>query len=163
MPTIITPNVEWLEFDADSPLPMVPTATPGWRVLDYTPLRSRPPKLGGNRPVPGVAGRLAIPREWDELAVLLPIRIKGTHDWEGTAYDDRFEGVDANHEYLQENVIDVLGSRAVTFHRRNGDELVGEANDFQLAVAVDPASEGDVLTGVLSFKIPAGFLTPAGS
>lgn len=163
MPTVITPNVEWLEFDADSPLPMVPTATPGWTVLDYTPLRLRPPKLGENRHVPGRPGRLAVDKEWDELTVPLPIRIVGRADWEGDTYADPFEGVDTNHAYLQDNVIDVLTSRAITFHRRDGSVWTGEANDFQLTVGVDPQSAGDVLTGVLAFKIPDGFLTLSGS
>lgn len=161
MPTIITPNVEWLEFDADSPLPMVPTATPGWRVTDYSALLLRPPKLGANRHIPGRPGRLAVAREWDELTVPLPIRFTGRKDREGTAYDDPFEGVDANREYVQENVIDVLDVRGITFHRRDGTVWTGIANDFQLTVGVDPASGGTVLTGIIAFKVPDGFLTLA--
>jgi hypothetical protein len=161
MPTVITSS-EWLSFDTVDSLPEVPLNTPAWKALDYTSLRRRV-RVGEDRVVPGAAGRLAVAREWDELTTTIPMRIKGFRDWEGTAYGDRFLGVDLNHQYLQDNVFNVLDLRAVTFTDRHENEWTGSLFVQQWEPLVDPASGGDVIVGVLTVVIPAGMLTETGS
>lgn len=157
----ITPAVtssEWLEIGSSS----VPLNTPAWKVTDYTALRRRT-RVGENRVIPGMAGRLFVAREWDQQLVTLPMKITGRYDQEGTAYSDSFEGVDTNHQYLLDHVINVLGEQAVTFTDRQGQEWTGYAAVEDWQPSVDTNSGGDHMICFLSLSIAAGFLTATGS
>lgn len=167
MPTAGGP--EYLSFDGVDALPAFPLNTVGgltraalW-VSDYLPLRRAAPKVGGNRPIPGAAGRRYVPRELDELSVALTQRINGRQDTDGTPFDDWVEGARVNLDEYLAVVVDPLIARAVTFHRYEGDTATGTimVEDFDVAIA--PNSAGDVLFGTLSFKVMAGALPVVGS
>lgn len=162
MPTLIT-QIEYVTFEAVDGLPAVPTGTPAWRGLDYVQFNKMGPRVGDNRGIPGETGRLETPREIDELKLSLQMRIKGRFDWEGTPYDDAFEGVQTNLDYLVENVLSYVPSRAITFHRRDGSTKTGNATIEDWDSAVDPNSGGDVHLLVIPMTIAAGYLTPLGS
>jgi hypothetical protein len=156
MATLIT-STEYLTFDAATPLPAVPLNTPAWKVTDYTSLRRRV-RVGEDRPIPGVAGRLHVPREWDALTVALPMKVNGRKDREGNLHADPFVGVEVNHQYLLTNVVNVLDQRAVTFTRRTGSPLTGNVTVQDWEPTADPNSAGDHLICFLTITIAAGWL-----
>jgi hypothetical protein len=160
MPTLTI--VENLTFAADSPLAEVDSHTYGWKVVDYTSLRRRT-RVGENRPIPGSPGRLYVPREWDEQTVVLTFHINGRWDKDGTPYGDSVEGVDLNHQYLLDNIVNSLDLRAVSFEDRHGATFEGNVVVEDWEPSVDPSSGGDKIIAPLTLKIPAGWLTPAGS
>lgn len=160
MPTLTL--TEYLTFAADSPFAEVDTHTYGWKVIDYTSLRRRT-RVGEDRVIPGSPGRLYVPREWDEQTAVLTFKIKGDFDKDGTAYSDSFEGVDENHQYLLDNVVNNLGLRSVTFNVRDGGTWTGSVVVVDWEPSVDPSSGGDQIIAPLTLKIPAGWLTPTGS
>lgn len=160
MPTLTLS--EYLTFAADSPYAEVDSHSYGWKVLDYTSLRRRT-RVGEDRPIPGASGRLFVAREWDEQTAVLTFRINGRWDVDGVPHADSFEGVDVNHQYLLDNVVNNLDLRAVTFTVRDGSTWTGNVVVEDWEPAVDPASAGDILIAPLTLKIPAGWLTPTGS
>lgn len=160
MPTLVL--TEYLTFEADSPLAEVDSHTYGWKVIDYTSLRRRT-RVGEDRVIPGAPGRLYVPREWDEQTVVLTWKINGRYDKDGTPYSDPFEGVDLNHQYLLDNVVNSLDLRAVTFTDRHAATFTGSVVVEDWEPSVDPASGGDQLISPMTLKIPAGWLEPAGS
>lgn len=160
MPSLV--RLEYLTFEASSPAAEVDSHTYGWKVVDYTSLRRRT-RVGENRVIPGAAGRLFVPREWDEMTVVLTFKINGRRDVDGTLFDDRFEGVDVNHQYLLDNVVNILGLRSVTFNVRDGSTWAGDVVVEDWEPSVDPSSGGDQILAPLTLKIPAGWLEPVGS
>lgn len=159
MPTLIRP--EYATFTA-SGHSAVDSHTYAWKALDYTSLRRRT-RVGANRPIPGSPGRLYVPREWDEHQAVLTWRIKGDYDKDGTPYDDPFEGVDLNHQFILDNLINVLGLIDLTFHDRHAVEWDGNIVVDNWEPAPDPQSGGDVLLAPMTLVIPAGMLTEAAS
>lgn len=159
---------EHLVFAADSPLAEVSSHTAAWKVLDYTALRRRV-RVGENRAIPGADGgggspaRIFVPRQWDEQTVVLTWRINGRLDKDGDPHADPFDGVDVNHQYLLDNVINSLDLRAVTFERRDGAMFAGDVVVEDWEPAVDPQSGGDVIIAPMTLKIPAGWLESTGS
>lgn len=160
MPTVI--STEWLVFAADAPLLEVASNTPAWKIIDFTPLRART-RVGESRPRPGLRGRLWVAREWDEHRCVLTWRINGRKDQDGVAYADPFEGVDLNHQFLLDNLVNSLDERAVTFHDRHENLWTGTVGVDNWEPSVDPASGGDVIIAMLTLVIPDAYLTPAGS
>lgn len=167
MPVVVTRG-EYVVFDAvTSPsLPEIPGNTPGWETIDYSALYDLAPVIGDDRPIPGVAGRLAVPREEDELVAALPMRFIGSHDWEGDPYEDARIGLRTNLRYFGENVVRPPGTtdglRGITFHQLDGSTATAQVIvQSPLQVAFSP---GSVLArAVLTLIIPAGSLTVSGS
>lgn len=161
MPTLTL--TEYLTFAAvGMTYDEVDTHTYGWKVVDYTSLRRRT-RVGEDRSIPGAAGRLYVPREWDEQTAVLTFKINGRYDKDGTPYSDTFEGVDLNHQYLLDNVINILDLRSVTFNVRDGSTWTGSVVVDNWEPSVDPTSGGDQIIAPLTLKIPAGWLEPTGS
>lgn len=161
MPEVVT-SIEYLSFDADSPHPAIALNTPAWKVTSYTALRKRT-RVGENRPIPGAPGRLYVPREWDEQTVVLPMKINGRLDHEGDAHEDWFDGVDVNHQYLLDHIVDVLAERDVTFHRRDGATFQGSVVVDEWEPSDVPKSGGTDLVSFLTLKVMDGYLTQVGS
>lgn len=158
MPTVITAT-EYLSFDAIGTLiPAVPLNTPGWAVVDYSPLYHAPPKVGEDRVIPGSAGRLAVAREFDELQVSLAMNIYGARDHENTAASTRPVGLRNNMDYLRTNVVNTLTARAVTFHKQAGGTLTGSVYVEDLRYGQADAS-GALCPAILRLTIPTGSLT----
>lgn len=160
MPTLVRP--EYATFDAGGSYTDVDSHTYGWKVVDYTSLRRRT-RVGEDRPIPGSPGRLYVPREWDEQTVVLTWHINGRWDSSGTPYSDTFEGVDANHQVILDNVVNVLAEIGVSFNARDGSTWTGNVVVDDWEPSVDPASGGDKIIAALTLKVPAGWLTPSGS
>lgn len=151
---------EWLTFSAVDTYAAVDSHTFGWKIVDYTSLRGRT-RVGANRPIPGQPGRNYVPLEWDEHRVVQTWKINGHWDMEGTRYDDPFEGVDLNHQYILDNVVNVLDLRDVLFHHRQGTEWDGAIVVENWEPTPDPDSGGEILIAPMTLVIPAGWLTPA--
>lgn len=161
MPAVKT-RVECLTFDEVGAIPDIPLNTPAWECQSYAALTDAPPALGEDRHIPGLPGRLFMPREFDEGQVPLRIVVFGAADMEGTPYDDPREGVRANLRFLRANLLlpqDAL--RAVTFERLDGGEETGNV------VVVPPFQP--VMLGpsnariMLNLLIPDGMLTETSS
>lgn len=157
MATVITQN-EYLTFDAVASLHAVPTGTPGWKGLNYSPLYRTGPRVGGNRPIPGATGRLYVARELDELSVSLHIRVNGAKDREGNTHADPFLGVRTNLLYLRKHVLDYVPQRGITFHMRDGSSVTGAAVIEGWEDTVDPESAGDIILLAVRLTIAAGVL-----
>lgn len=157
MATVIT-QPEYLTFDAVGALHAVPTGTPAWKGLNYTPLYRMGPRVGGNRPIPGESGRLYVPREIDELQVSLHLRINGKKDREGNTHADPFLGVRTNLLYLRKHVLDYVPERGITFTMRDTSTATGDAVIEDWEDTVDPASAGDIILLVVRLTIAAGVL-----
>lgn len=158
MPTVITAT-EYLSFNAIGTLiPAVPLNTPGWAVVDYTPLYQAPPKIGDDRVIPGTSGRLGVAREFDEMQVSLAMNIYGARDHENTAASSRPVGLRNNMDYLRSNVVNTIDARAVTFHKQAGGTLTGSVYVEELLLGeADPT--GALCRAVLRITIPAGTLS----
>lgn len=87
----------------------VPLSTPAWEVLNPMELRQGPPVRGTDRLIPGATGVLPGRRRAAPARHLLQIVIRDDVDWEGNAYPDRHEGLDANLMELREQVTDPRG------------------------------------------------------
>lgn len=160
MPTLTRP--EYATFDAGGSYSEVDSHTYGWKVIDYTSLRRRT-RVGEDRPIPGSPGRLYVPREWDEHTAVLTWRINGAYDKDGTPYGDPFEGVDLNHQFILDNLVNVLGLIGFTLHDRQGVDWAGNIVVDNWEPSPDPNSGGDVLIAPMTLLIPAGQLTETGS
>lgn len=157
MPTLALPGENFTLASAGG-LDAVPLRTPGWRALDLTPLYGIGPRIGENRPIPGVAGRLAVDHEIDELRVALPMRFTGAKDREGNTHTDPFDGVLANLLYFRKHVVDYLPTRSGTLTRRDVGTVTGTVVVDGWEYNVDPRSGGDVILAVLRLTVPAGSL-----
>jgi hypothetical protein len=155
---------EWLTVNALDSFLAVDSHTFGWKVVDYTALRGRT-RVGTDRAIPGRAGRDPIPREWDEHRLALTWKIQGLFDKDGARYADSgidtFDGVDLNHQFILDNLVNALDERDVLFHHRQGTEWDGSIIVENWEPSPDPDSGGDVLIAPLTLVIPAGWLTPA--
>lgn len=100
----------------------VPLAIDGaWRISDYTPLLQGRPKRGGDRIVPGAAGATGYDREYHEVTHRLRLDIFGERDSSGNAHADRVNGLEANVDYLNDNVVDGLTAKTAVLHLPGGN------------------------------------------
>lgn len=152
-------QIEYVTFAAVGALDAVDTWKVGaWEGLNYTNWYRTGPVLGQNRHVPGVAGRLVVEKEIDELTFTQQMRFKGRKDKDGAPHADLFVGVMANFRYFRKHVLDYKSARSVTFHERDGTTTVGTVQVGDWDESVDPNSGGEVI--LLSFRVtvPAGSL-----
>lgn len=155
MPLTLT---EYLTFAAVDTFDEVVSHTYGWKVIDYTPLRRRT-RVGADRPIPGgTDAAIYVPREWGEQTVVLTWRVNGRYDADGVAHTDPFDGVDINHQFILDNLVNALNLRDVTFTDRHAVEHDGEVVIVDWEPAVDPQSGGDVIIAPLTLQVPAGYL-----
>lgn len=138
MPAVIT-RAEYGTLDVVGAFPSIPLNTPAWDAESYFELYLPPEQVGEDRPIPGVTGRLAMPREWDEGIAGIPLVVYGTHDYQGVAYADARLGLRTNLRFLRDNVFKppgtADGTRPFTFH-----ELGGAAYTEDVIVQMGAAS-----------------------
>lgn len=84
----------------------VPLSTPGWECLNPMALRQGPATRGQDRVIPRAPGvrpyrRRAAPRRHQ-----LDLIVNGEYDGDGTRYANRPARLDANLQYLRDNVTD---------------------------------------------------------
>lgn len=80
-------------------------STPGWKVLDLSPLWGPPDLRGQNVVIPGTAGRHVRPRRVDETVYQLPMVIYHGFNVSGTPYADPSNGLQTNVEYLYAQLV----------------------------------------------------------
>lgn len=131
---------------------------PAWNVIRLVPLWLTPSVRGGpNRPIPGIAGRVAYRRRIDETVHSLPMMVSGLRDRTGAINANPWAGLEANIAYLRANVVDPTnatdGTRAATLVMPSG--ATRTAN-----IQVIGMTEGNVVMYVQKFTldviIPAG-------
>lgn len=135
----------------------VPLSIEGaWRILDYTPLLQGRPKRGDDRIVPGAAGRTGYDREYDEVTHRLRMDIFGWNDETGAAHPNKITGLEANVDYLNDNVVDGLTVKTATLHLPGGNRT-GSVYVEDLILGERKAPTW--IRAALVVTIPAGRLT----
>lgn len=152
---------EYLKFLAVGAHPAIVLNTLGWNAWDYAGFYDAPDAVGENRPIPGLAGRLAMAWELDEGDLLIPVDVWGGYFGDGSAHADERAGVRTNLRYLRNHLLlppgTSNGARPVEFHRWDGDV---ETGDVQVKPPAAIAFESPVqATLVLRVTIPDGMLS----
>lgn len=126
MPAEVTQE-EYLNFDEVAGIPDIPLNTPAWQCLTYMPLYDVGPVVPeDDRVIPGVAGRLYVPREIDEMTISLRLDVFGEANYEGTAWPDAALGLRHNLRFLRTNLLEPQDQeRPVTFHQLGGITVTG--------------------------------------
>lgn len=83
---------------------------PAWQVMNLHVLWLPAEQRGSDKIIPGVAGRKAYQRFADATTRTLELKITGTVDRLGATNSDRFEGLQANIDYLITNVVNPPGT-----------------------------------------------------
>lgn len=154
MPNVIT-RTEYLSFAAEGGASAVPLNTPAWECIDYSQMYDSPPVVGDNRPITGVTGRLAVPREEDESEIHLPMMFFGSANHENTPYGDARIGLRTNLRYFRTALMRAASgtTRSATFHRLDGGTETAEV------IVIPPlqvAFRGPILArAVLTIVVPA--------
>ena len=158
MPNVIT-RTEYLSFAAEGGASAVPLNTPAWECVDYSEMYDSPPVLGGNRHIPGAAGRYAIPLEEDEREIHLPMKFFGGYDHTNSAHTDPRVGLRTNLRYFRTNLMRAASgtTRTATFHRLDGGT---ESAEVQIIPPLQVQFHGPALAyAVLTIIVPAGVFT----
>lgn len=159
MPGTIS-SAEYGVLGAVGTFPSIPLNIVGaWDVESYAELYVPLEQVGDDRPVPGVTGRLAQPRELDEGIFGLPFVVYGENDLDGVPYADPRVGLRANLRFLRANVFTppgtADGTRPFTFHELGGATYAG--NVIVQAGASSP--RGPILwRSTIRLIVPAGTL-----
>jgi hypothetical protein len=160
MPAVVTRD-EYLSFDSTGGHPVVPLNTPAWECRDYRPLYDGTDTVGDNRPIPGSAGRLYVPDEFDEWNVSLNLVVYGDQDQDGGTHSDPRVGVRENLLYLRTHLLRPRLLRPVTFHRLDGGTETGDVKVSPRAQVTSFGPSGARM--VLKFVVVAGAFTEVGS
>lgn len=143
----------------------IPLATYGWETPDLSPLLDDPALRGTDRILPQRPGARGYPRVVTATIITLALDVVGAVDQDNDPYDDVFEGLITNFDYLKANLglAEPSGDGTVpaVFHRGDLDSLT---TDVHFLGFKGTATKG---TGVIrtTFDIsnPAGLWTPTGS
>lgn len=149
---------EYVTFAAVGGFDAVDTWTPAWKGLNYTPWYRMGPRVGEDRVIPGAPGRLAVPREIDELRFSQQMRFDGRRTRAGAVNADPFAGVMVSFLYFRKHVLDYLSARSATLHERDGSTSTGTVIIDGWEETVDPGSGGDIILLTFQVTIPAGSL-----
>lgn len=143
MPDLITAT-EYLEINS------VPLATPAWRITDLTALNRSAEQRGTDRLLP-LAGIRSLPRHPTVTSFVLPFRVWGHMDREGTPYADPRAGLKANLAVLHSAIFDPVqtgdGTRSATWHQAGGTTVTKDVKVLPWTPsAVSPRSQrGDLV------------------
>lgn len=83
---------------------------PAWKVLNLYELWLPANVRGSDRILPGAAGVIAYQRRATVTVRSLQMLVSGTHDRTGAAVADKYEGLQANVDYLITNVVAPTGT-----------------------------------------------------
>lgn len=153
---------EYALFPTVGALPAVSLELDGaWQAENYLELYAALEQIGEDRPVPGVTGRLAMPREEDELVFGIPLVVYGFKDPAGAAYADARVGLRSNLRYLRMNLFrppgTTDGTRPFEFHELGGYVEEGDVIVAQGALGLVGPTCANLTVRV---TVPAGLLTP---
>jgi hypothetical protein len=135
-----------------------------WRIKDHTPLKEPPAQRGDDRLIPGDSGRLAMLRRVDATTKRLDIWFFGINDVNGDPYTDQQAGLQANIDYIVDNVVMPTGvgdgTRFATWYLP--DESSRSTYLHVLGLTLERRSPSHAI-GTLLLSIPSGVFTPNGS
>jgi hypothetical protein len=135
-----------------------------WRIADIYLLWRGPDHRGSTVTIPLLDGQVSFPNRADLTVVQLPLTVEGICDFEGAPYANPREGLQANLEYLEENVFAPVdtgdGTRAALVEMPNGEDRVADV----LVAPFDYAPAGGFrVQGPLELAIPLGAFALVGS
>lgn len=152
---------EFALFPAVGALPEISLETEGaWQAENYLELYAALDQVGENRPIPGVTGRLPIPREEDELVFGIPLIVYGLNGPDGvTPYVDARVGLRTNLRFLRTNLFrppgTADGTRPFEFHELGGYVEGGDVEVAQGALGYVGPTAARLTVRV---TVPAGLL-----
>jgi hypothetical protein len=145
----------------------VPLDTYGWRVLSYDDLLSGPVLRGDDVVMPTAAGVRPYPRRIDVAVRSLSVVVDGRFDEDGDPYDDPFEGMIVNRDYLRANLGIGLttgdGTVPAVFNRGDLTDLAGDVTVLAMSDWQTVAAREGFGSFRLDLSIPDGELAESGS
>lgn len=131
--------------------------TPAWTCLDYTPLKERADQRGTDLIVPGAAGVIPYQRRNTVTEKQLPFFIYGDTDSTGMPYTDGFDGLQANIDEIEDDILEPTGTgdgtRLAIWHLPDGSHRGADIHVVELKlVRASPIHA----RGMLKISIPAG-------
>lgn len=132
---------------------------PAWKVMNLHALWQPANQRGSDRIIPGATGVVAYRRRNTVTAVSLQMLISGTHDRNGVAAADKFEGLQVNVEYLVDNVVEPTGAsdgtRSAVLTMPDGTTHTEPVHVLGLQFG-ETSLDGAWLKAVLELSIPSG-------
>lgn len=143
----------------------VPLATHAWEIPDLSPLLDDPALRGSDRLLPQLSGLRPYKRVVTGTIVTLPLDVVGAVDEDNDPYDDVFEGLLTNMDYLKANLglAEETGDGTVpaVFHRGDLNSLTADVH-FLGFKGTSTKGTG-LLRTTFDISVPAGAWTDAGS
>lgn len=161
MPTVIT-RTYYLEING------IPLATPAWECPDLSPLLDDPQLRGADGILPYVNGGVPYRRRINPTVYTLALDVFGDQDHEGDPYDDAFEGLLTNFDYLKANLGLASetgdGTVGAIFHRGDLDQLTAEVHFLGFKGSRTSGSgTPSLLRTTFDISVPVGRFTETGS
>jgi len=153
------PKLTYNTAAGDLTISSVPMNGPAWKVLNLHVLQQPADQRGDDRLIPGSAGVLPLRRRDTVTRHSLQILITGTHDRTGAAVADRFEGLQANIDYLRTNVVAPTGTgdgtRSAVLTMPDGTTRTEPIHVTGMQFG-DVSLDGSWMKAVLEISIPSG-------
>ena len=132
---------------------------PAWKVLNLYELWQPANVRGSDRIIPGSTGVVAYPRRATVTVRSLQMLISGTHDRTGASVADKYEGLQANVDYLLSNVVVPTGAtdgtRSAVLTMPDGTTRTEPVHVLGLELG-DLSLDGAWTKAVLELSIPTG-------
>lgn len=132
---------------------------PAWKVLNLHELWQPADQRGDDRLIPGASGVLPLRRRDTVTRRSLQMLVSGTHDRTGAAVADKYEGLQANVDYLIANVVAPTGTgngtRSAVLTMPDGTTRTEPVHVLGLEFG-DLSLDGAWLRAVLTLSIPSG-------
>ncbi len=157
-------NLACIEVDGILTISSVALHTPGWAVLDVTPLWNPADQRGQDLLIPGLSGVYPLRRRVTVSERSLRMIISGYHDKDGNAYSDPRLGLFENINYLNTNVVQPIGGnglRTAVLTAPAGDAAYMTGSVHVLGLEIGDQVAG-VAKAVLRVSIPSGRLSVVG-
>ena len=132
---------------------------PAWKVLNLYELWLPANVRGSDRILPGTAGVIAYQRRATVTVRSLQMLVSGTHDRTGAAVADKYEGLQANVDYLITNVVAPTGTsdgtRSAVLTMPDGTTRTEPVHVLGLELGTI-SEDGSWTKAVLELSIPSG-------
>jgi hypothetical protein len=153
------PKLTYNTAAGDLTISSVPMNGPAWKVLNLYVLQQPADQRGDDRLIPGSAGVLPLRRRDTVTRHSLQMLISGTHDRTGAAVADKFEGLQANVDYLIANVVVPTGAtdgtRSAVLTMPDGTTRTEPIHVIGMQFG-DLSLDGSWMKAVLEISIPSG-------
>lgn len=132
---------------------------PAWKVLNLYELWLPANVRGSDRILPGTAGVIAYQRRATVTVRSLQMLVSGTHDRTGASVADRYEGLQANVDYLITNVVAPTGTgdgtRSAVLTMPDGTTRTEPVHVLGLELGTI-SEDGSWTKAVIELSIPSG-------